>query len=103
MDSGPINSKNPLGKNIYSVFLDAAVLATVCREVFNAIGGGESLLGGAVWSPKLRVGRNSGGGLPRLDNCGLSKLDWIGWKIGGGGGQKQAGNGGREKGDQVAG
>ena len=75
-------------------------MATVCREVFNAIGGGESLLGSAVWSPKLRVGRNSGSGLPRLDSCGLSKLDWIGWKIGGGGGQRQAGNGGREKGWQ---
>ena len=80
-------------------------MAAVCRVVFIAIGGGESLLGGAVWSPKLRVGRNSGGGggLPRLDSCGLTRLDWIGWKIGGGGGQRQAGNGGREKGDQVAG
>ena len=63
------------------------------------------MLGGAVWSPKMRVGRNSGGGggLPRLDSCGLFRLDWIGWKINGGGGQRQAGNGGREKGDQVAG
>ena len=72
-------------------------MATVCREVFNAIGGGESLLGSAVWSPKLRVGRNSGSGLPRLDSCGLSKLDWIGWKIGGGGGQRQAWNCGGER------
>ena len=50
------------------------------------------LLGGADWPPKLRVGRQTGGGLGRLD-C-------VGWKIGGGGGQEQAGNGGREKGWQ---
>ena len=60
------SDKNPLGKNIYSVFLDA-----VCREVFNAIGRGRHLLlGGADWPPKLRVGRNSGDGLGRLDCIG---------------------------------
>ena len=52
------------------MYLDAAVLATVCREVFNAIGGGDPLLGGADWPPKLRVGRNSGDGLGRLDCIG---------------------------------
>ena len=65
-------------------------MATVCREVFNAIGGGQILLlGGADWPPKLRVGRNTGDGLGRLDCVGL--------KIGGGGGQRQAWNCGGER------
>ena len=83
--------KIPLGKNTYNVYLDATGLAAVSKEVFNAIGGA----GGAGWPPKLRVGRSTGGGLGRLD-C-------VGWKIGGGGGQRQAGKGGRENGDQRTG
>ena len=90
------SKKNPLGKNTYNVYLDATGLAAVSKEVFNAICGGQPLLlGGADWPPKLRVGRSTGGGLGRLD-C-------VGWKIGGGGGQRQAGKGGREKGDQRTG
>ena len=85
-----------MATNTYSVYLDAAGLATVCREVFNAIGGVDPFLGGADWPPKLGVGRNSGDGLGRLD-C-------VGWNIGGGGGQRQAWNcGGERKGDQIAG
>ena len=54
------SKKNPLGKNTYNVYLDATELATVSKEVFNAICGGQPLLlGGADWPPKLRVGRHS--------------------------------------------
>ena len=53
------SKKNPLGKNTYIVYLDATGLASVSKEVFNAIGGDPLLLGGADWPPKLRVGRHS--------------------------------------------
>ena len=64
-------------------------MVAVSKEVFYAIGGDPLLLGGADWPPKLRVGRSTGGGLGRLD-C-------VGWKIGGGGGQRQAWNCGGER------